>query len=171
MAQISPLLAFNLGLDHHLAPFLDVCEKHKTSSASTNQQSPACLLAATRAIVVQKKAGLPQSDFGRQGNVGIAKAMWLVKVRNPTSAIVGDAQHAPGQPDSSASHDGAGNEGEPAEDTATSSRRGDDAAAELVRALQGHFQEHLRCAATMKQNFEDSGYTLIIFLIVPFYHC
>lgn len=147
-AQLSPLLAFNLGLDHHLAPFLDVSESNTASSSSSTQQSPASLPAPSRTIVVQRKAVSPQEGLSGQRNETIAKALWLAKVRNPMIAIIGDSQHSQEQPSGSASRsgDGQGDQGEPAGDARAILSRSDDTVAELVRALQGHFQEHPRSA-------------------------
>lgn len=145
-AQLSPLLAFNLGLDHHLAPFLDIPEGNTASSTSSLQQSSASIPPPSRNIVVLRKAGCPQQGLGGQRNETVAQAVSLVKVRNPTSAIIGDAQHGSEQPNGSAPQGAAGQEdqGEPAEDSSASPSRTDDTAAKLVRALQGHFQEHPR---------------------------
>ncbi len=142
VAQLSPALAFNLGLDLQLVPFFQDPESH-SSSTFAKQCSPSLSPpASSRIIRVKKKAGLPLQESIRPRNEGIAEAVWLAKIRNPTVAIIADAQHASGQRSTSASLDGAEkqDEGETGWVSSANPSRDDDAAAELIIALQRHFQ-------------------------------
>lgn len=142
VAQLSPALAFNLGLDLHLVPFLQESESQSSSTFSKERSPSCCPQFSSRIIRIWKKAGFPLQESKGQSNEGIAEAVWLAKIRDPSVAIIRDAQHASEQRSSSASLDGAEEQDE--EETGWVSdanpSRDADAAAELITALQEHFQ-------------------------------
>ncbi|BDA49160.1 Peroxisomal biogenesis factor 6 [Coccomyxa sp. Obi] len=149
VAQLSPALAFNLGLDLHLVPLLQESEGDSSSTLLKECSPSLSNPAPSRIIRVKKKAGFPLQESIGQRNAGIAEAVWLAKIRDPSVAIIGDAQHASEQRSSSASLDGAEkqDEGEAGRVSGVNPSRDDDAAAELVTALQEHFQRCPRLLA------------------------
>lgn len=140
VAHISPVLACNLGLDFHLAPFLDQIKSQSPSSFEAS--TPPGL--SSRTIKIQK-ASWSLQDSADQKAAGTAEAVWLAKVRSPSLSII-NARQPQGQRDRSASGTSAGTEvdGDPSSVSDASSSTEDDSAAEIVRALQRHFQHHLR---------------------------
>ena len=146
MAQLSPVLAFNLGLDLHLVPLLQESESQSLGTFSKKCSPSLSLLASSRRIRLEKKTRSPLQELSGQRNEGIAEAVWLAKIRDPSVAIIGDAQHASEQRSSNASLDGTEkqDEGETGLASGSNPSRDDDAAAELIIALQEHFQRRPR---------------------------
>jgi len=144
VAHISAVLACNLGLDYHLAPFLDQIKSHPASSCELSTP-PGVALVSSRIIKIQKTSW-SLLDSAEHKAAGTAEAVWLAKVRSPSLSIIGCARQPQGQHDSSASGNSAGTEvdGYSSSISDASSSSEDNSANEIVRALQRHFQHHPR---------------------------
>jgi hypothetical protein len=139
VAHVTPLLAFNLGLEYELAPFLG-SDKAKSLPSGSPPSLP-LESSPVGCVMIQKLAGCSATGaHGAADGTEVARAVSLAKIRRPSCSVYGVRREAPKELDSTAG------ERELQEEVETEQDQEPEAILAIRDALQRHFQDKPRSA-------------------------